>query len=130
MKAVELSKAYDPKDFEQRIYQKWLDSGSFEPVEGGGKAYTVVMPPPNVTGILHMGHALNNSLPDILIRYHRMMGIPTLWVPGTDHAGIATQNVVERQLAKEGIDPRRSRKGEILERTWKVKENTIESRSS
>lgn len=122
MKAVELSKAYDPKDFEQRIYQKWLDSGSFEPVEGGGKAYTVVMPPPNVTGILHMGHALNNSLPDILIRYHRMMGIPTLWVPGTDHAGIATQNVVERQLAKEGLTRDDLGREKFLERTWKVKE--------
>ena len=122
MKAVELSKAYDPKDFEQRIYQKWLDSGSFEPVEGSGKAYTVVMPPPNVTGILHMGHALNNSLPDILIRYHRMMGIPTLWVPGTDHAGIATQNVVERQLAREGLTRDALGREKFLERTWKVKE--------
>lgn len=122
MKAVELRKAYDPKDFEERIYQEWLDSGSFEPVEGDKKAYTVVMPPPNVTGILHMGHALNNGLPDILIRYHRMIGDTTLWVPGTDHAGIATQNVVERQLAKEGLSRDDLGREAFLERTWSVKD--------
>ncbi len=103
MKAVELPKAYDPKQFEDRIYQQWLEEGKFKPVQGKEPPFTIVMPPPNVTGILHMGHALNNSLQDILTRYYRMSGRTTLWVPGTDHAGIATQNVVERQLAKEGL---------------------------
>ena len=102
MKAVELAKAYNPKDFEDRIYGEWKEKGEFAPKDGEGH-FTVVMPPPNVTGVLHMGHALNNSLQDIIIRYKRMTGVPTLWVPGTDHAGIATQNVVERQLAKEGL---------------------------
>ncbi|MFA6892091.1 MAG: class I tRNA ligase family protein, partial [Sphaerochaetaceae bacterium] len=93
MNSVELAKAYDPKEFEARIYQQWKEDGLFRPCEQGvGKPYTIVMPPPNVTGILHMGHGLNNSLQDILIRYHRMTGRSTLWVPGTDHAGIATQN--------------------------------------
>ncbi|MFA7559374.1 MAG: valine--tRNA ligase [Sphaerochaeta sp.] len=122
MNAVELSKAYAPKEFEDRIYHQWLESGSFAPTEGGQTPYTVVMPPPNVTGILHMGHALNNSLPDILIRYNRMKGNPTLWVPGTDHAGIATQNVVERQLAKEGLTRADLGREKFLERTWEVKE--------
>lgn len=122
MKAVELPKAYDPKDFEARIYESWLKEGMFRPKEGEGQPFTVVMPPPNVTGILHMGHALNNSLQDILTRYYRMTGRPTLWVPGTDHAGIATQNVVERQLAKEGLKRQDLGREKFLERTWAVKE--------
>ena len=123
MKAVVLSKAYDPKEFEDRIYQQWLKEQKFSPKDGDTKPFTVVMPPPNVTGILHMGHALNNSLQDILSRYYRMTGRPTLWVPGTDHAGIATQNVVERQLAKEGLRRQDLGREKFLERTWRVKEN-------
>src|SRR5690554_4538500 len=103
MKAVELEKSYNPKDFEDKIYQDWKTNDCFAPTEGAKDPFVIVMPPPNVTGILHMGHALNNQLQDILIRYHRMCGRPTLWVPGTDHAGIATQNVVERQLEKQGV---------------------------
>ncbi|AEV27977.1 valyl-tRNA synthetase [Sphaerochaeta pleomorpha str. Grapes] len=122
MKAVELPKAYDPKDFEDRVYEVWEKEGMFRPNEGEGEAFTIVMPPPNVTGILHMGHALNNSLQDILTRYYRMTGRPTLWVPGTDHAGIATQNVVERQLAKEGLRRQDLGRDKFLERTWAVKE--------
>jgi valyl-tRNA synthetase len=122
VKAVELPKAYDPKDFEDRLYKAWEEEGKFRPNEGKGDAFTIVMPPPNVTGILHMGHALNNSLQDILARYHRMCGNPTLWVPGTDHAGIATQNVVERQLAKEGLRRQDLGREKFLERTWAVKE--------
>lgn len=122
MKAVELPKAYDPKDFEDRVYEAWEKEGMFRPNEGEGEAFTIVMPPPNVTGILHMGHALNNSLQDILARYYRMTGRPTLWVPGTDHAGIATQNVVERQLAKEGLRRQDLGRDKFLERTWAVKE--------
>lgn len=122
MKAIELAKAYDPKTFEDRIYQAWTQEGLFKPVAGQQTPFTIVMPPPNVTGILHMGHALNNSLQDILTRYYRMTGRPTLWVPGTDHAGIATQNVVERQLAKEGLRRQDLGRDRFLERTWQVKE--------
>ncbi|MBO4388663.1 MAG: valine--tRNA ligase [Spirochaetales bacterium] len=123
LKAINLEKAYNPKDFEDRIYGQWKESGSFRPSGDKGAAkYSVVMPPPNVTGILHMGHALNNSLPDVLIRYHRMLGHDTLWVPGTDHAGIATQNVVERFLLKEGLTRQQIGREAFLKRTWEVKE--------
>lgn len=122
MKAVELSKSYNPKDFEDRIYEDWKNKGEFAPRKDGEGHFSVVMPPPNVTGILHMGHALNNSLQDIIVRYHRMTGCPTLWVPGTDHAGIATQNVVERQLAKEGLRRQDLGREKFLERTWQVKD--------
>ena len=121
MKAVELAKAYNPKDFEERIYQQWMDDKAFAPSEDGRDHFTIVMPPPNVTGILHMGHALNNTLQDIIIRYKRMTGCRTLWVPGTDHAGIATQNVVERQLAKEGLRRQDLGREKFIERTWTVK---------
>ncbi|NLV85122.1 MAG: valine--tRNA ligase [Spirochaetales bacterium] len=123
MKAVELEKAYNPKDFEDRIYQYWRDGGYFKPKSGNEKPFVIVMPPPNVTGILHMGHALNNQLQDTLIRYYRMNGRPTLWVPGTDHAGIATQNVVERQLAKKGLHRQTIGREAFIEETWKVKEH-------
>ena len=122
MKAVQLSKAYDPKTFEDRIYRRWMEKGLFAPRKEGTNPFTIVMPPPNVTGILHMGHALNNSLQDILARYHRMTGRPTLWLPGTDHAGIATQNVVEREIAKEGLRRQDLGRERFLERTWQVKE--------
>src|SRR5574344_1094162 len=104
MKAIELEKAYNPKDFEDRVYAAWESGGHFKPREpkAGESSFVVVIPPPNVTGVLHMGHGLNNSLQDIVVRYHRMKGDNTLWIPGTDHAGIATQNVVERALKKEG----------------------------
>ncbi len=122
VKAVELPKAYDPKQFEDRIYQQWLEEGKFKPAEGKEPPFTIVMPPPNVTGILHMGHALNNSLQDILTRYYRMSGRTTLWLPGTDHAGIATQHVVERQLAQEGLRRQDLGRDKFLERTWQVKD--------
>ncbi len=123
MKAVELEKAYNPKEFEDRIYQEWKEKGEFAPrKDAKGEHFSIVMPPPNVTGILHMGHALNNSLQDIIIRYYRMTGRPTLWVPGTDHAGIATQNVVERELKKEGLRRQDLGREKFLERTWRVKE--------
>ena len=123
MKAVELEKTYNPAAFEDRIYKQWVEDGNFRPADGNGTPFTVVMPPPNVTGILHMGHALNNSLQDIIVRYRRMTGRPTLWVPGTDHAGIATQNVVERQLAKEGLRRQDLGREKFVERTWQVKEH-------
>ena len=122
MKAIELEKTYNPKDFEQRIYEQWVEDGNFKPADKDGKPFVIVMPPPNVTGILHMGHALNNSLQDTLTRYYRMTGRPTLWLPGTDHAGIATQNVVERQLAKEGLRRQDLGREKFVERTWQVKE--------
>ena len=122
MKAIELEKAYDPKAFEDSIYRQWVEDGNFRPSTGTGKPFVIVMPPPNVTGILHMGHALNNSLQDTLIRYYRMTGRPTLWVPGTDHAGIATQNVMERRLQKEGLRRQDLGREKFLERTWALKE--------
>jgi valyl-tRNA synthetase len=123
MKAVELDKNYKPEDFEDRIYQEWMDKGCFKPAGDDSKdPFVIVIPPPNVTGVLHMGHGLNNSLQDVLIRYYRMQQRPTLWVPGTDHAGIATQNVVERKLLKEGKNRRDMGREKFLEETWKVKE--------
>lgn len=122
MKAIELEKAYDPNAFEDSIYKQWVEDGNFKPSTGKGKPFVIVMPPPNVTGILHMGHALNNSLQDTLIRYYRMTGRPTLWVPGTDHAGIATQNVMERRLQKEGLRRQDLGREKFLERTWALKE--------
>lgn len=125
MKAIELKKAFDPKDFERRIYDFWLENDHFKPRTKGGKGdkpFVIVIPPPNVTGVLHMGHGLNNCLQDILIRYHRMKGEPTLWVPGTDHAGIATQNVVDRKLRARGIEKEKIGREKFIEETWKVKE--------
>ncbi|GAB6393423.1 MAG: valine--tRNA ligase [Treponematales bacterium] len=123
MKAVELAKAYNPKDFEDRIYHLWRESGVFMPQpDGRGAPYVVVIPPPNVTGVLHLGHALNMALQDIAVRYHRMRGESVLWVPGTDHAGIATQNVVEKRLKTRGESRRSVGRGKFLEETWKVKE--------
>jgi valyl-tRNA synthetase len=126
MNAIELAKAYDPKDFEDRIYAAWKTEGHFSPStpaagKKASKPFVVVIPPPNVTGVLHIGHGLNNSLQDILVRYHRMLGEPTLWVPGTDHAGIATQHVVEKQLKAKGIKRRELGREKFVEETWKVK---------
>src|SRR5215813_12038612 len=103
--AGEMSKAYDPKQVEDKTYKQWMDKGYFTPsMEEGKKPFVIVLPPPNVTGELHLGHALMVMIEDIMIRRQRMLGDAALWVPGTDHAGIATQIVVERELAKEGTD--------------------------
>jgi valyl-tRNA synthetase len=111
---------YDPKQFEQKWYASWLQSGAFSPPprRSGERTFSIVIPPPNVTGSLHMGHALNNTLQDILVRYHRMLGAATVWVPGTDHAGIATQNVVERRLMQEGTGREALGREAFLERVW------------
>src|SRR5919197_2131794 len=93
--------AYDPRPVEPRIYKRWLDAGVFQP-RPDAEPYVIVIPPPNVTDVLHVGHALNNIIQDVLIRFERMRGRAAEWLPGTDHAGIATQNVVEKRLAKEG----------------------------
>jgi valyl-tRNA synthetase len=124
MHSIELAKAYDPKTFEDRIYKEWKESGAFKPVSredsAGHSPYVIVIPPPNVTGVLHLGHGLNLNLQDIVIRYHRMAGDPTLWVPGCDHAGIATQNVVDKKLRAKGIDRRELGREKFIEETWKV----------
>src|SRR3954470_14064968 len=100
---------YDPGQTERAIYERWVDAGIFSAEEkasrknGGDRdPFVVIMPPPNVTAALHMGHGLNNTVQDVIVRWRRMAGDETLWVPGTDHAGIATQNIVEKQLAAEG----------------------------
>ncbi|MCP4716805.1 MAG: valine--tRNA ligase [Deltaproteobacteria bacterium] len=118
-----LDKGYDPHAFEDKWYQSWRDNGYFQAdVNKSDNAYCIVIPPPNVTGSLHMGHALNNTLQDILIRYQRMNGVKTLWQCGMDHAGIATQNVVERQIASEGNNRFDLGREEFVERVWKWKE--------
>ena len=122
MKGIELAKAFNPGDFEDGIYKLWLSKESFEPKGEGRPPFVIVIPPPNVTGVLHMGHGLNNILQDILVRYYRMEGRPALWVPGTDHAGIATQNVVERKLRERGVDRQELGRERFIEETWKVKE--------
>ncbi|MBW1711858.1 MAG: valine--tRNA ligase [Deltaproteobacteria bacterium] len=115
----QLPKAYQPREVEERIYQTWEKSGYFRSDPASPKPpYSIVIPPPNVTGALHMGHALNNTIQDILIRYKRMDGFNTLWQPGTDHAGIATQNVVERQLKAEGTDRQTLGREKFIERVW------------
>lgn len=123
MKAIELEKTYNPGEFEDKIYEYWENGGYFKPAGDDSKEpFVIVIPPPNVTGVLHMGHGLNNSLQDILIRYQRMQGRPTLWVPGTDHAGIATQNIVERRLKEKGLGRHDLGREKFIEETWKVKE--------
>ncbi|MBN1492694.1 MAG: valine--tRNA ligase [Candidatus Omnitrophica bacterium] len=120
----ELSKTYSAKDVEERWYPLWEKKGYFKPLKRGkkGKPYVIVIPPPNVTGILHMGHALNNAIQDILIRWQRMKGIETLWVPGTDHAGIATQNVVEKKLAQQKRDRHQLGREAFVKEVWQWRE--------
>lgn len=114
-----LDKNYNPKDFEEKIYEKWENDGDFKPdMRSKNEAFSIVIPPPNVTGVLHMGHALDDTLQDILIRYNRMLGKKVLWQPGTDHAGIATQMVVERNLAKEGITRHDLGREKFIEKVW------------
>ncbi len=118
-----LSKAYEPVDVENSIYAKWEEHKCFHAHEDSPKQkYSIVIPPPNVTGMLTMGHILNNTLQDILIRYHRMLGFEAMWVPGTDHAGIATQNVVEKALAKEKITRHDLGREKFVDRVWEWKE--------
>jgi valyl-tRNA synthetase len=118
----ELASRYDPAQFEQRIYSFWEEGGFFTPVVDRERPkFSIVIPPPNVTGRLHIGHALVNTLQDILVRWRRMSGFNTLWLPGTDHAGIATQLVVERQLAKEGISRFDLGRDKFVERVWQWK---------
>jgi valyl-tRNA synthetase len=118
-----LEKTFDPKSVEPRLYKAWESAGAFKPTDDpNAKPYCIVIPPPNVTGSLHIGHALNSTLQDVLARFHRMRGDAVLWLPGTDHAGIATQMVVERQLAAEGNEGRREMgRDRFVERVWEWK---------
>jgi len=123
VKDAEIKKTYDPAEVEEKWYKFWLDRGYFEAtLDTDAPPFSIVIPPPNVTGSLHVGHALNNTLQDILTRYKRMKGFNTLWLPGTDHAGIATQIVVERELLKEGKTREGVGREAFIERVWKWKE--------
>jgi len=119
----ELSKGYEPQQVEKRWYDYWESEGLFEAEEDPApRAFSIVIPPPNVTGVLHMGHALNNTMQDILCRYRRLRGDNVLWMPGTDHAGIATQNVVERSLAEEGLSRHRLGREKFIDAVWHWRE--------
>jgi valyl-tRNA synthetase len=118
----ELTKVYEPAAAEAKWYQYWLDNGFFHAADRSSKKpFSIVIPPPNVTGMLHMGHALNNVLQDVCVRYKRMQGYNALWMPGMDHAGIATQNVVEQELAKEGLTRHDLGREKFIERVWEWK---------
>jgi valyl-tRNA synthetase len=120
-----LDKSYNPHQVEEKWYRYWMERGYFRADEDSvQETYSIVIPPPNVTGLLHIGHALNNTLQDILIRFKRMQGYNVLWMPGTDHAGIATQNVVEKQLFEEGLDRHTLGREKFIERIWKWKEQS------
>jgi len=128
MKSIELEKAYNPKTFEDRIYARWKEAGAFKPENTAGAkkteaTYVNTIPPPNVTGVLHLGHGLGMSIMDTIIRYHRMRGEVTLWVPGTDHAGIATQHIVEKKLQSRGQTKHDLGREKFIEETWKVKKD-------
>jgi len=117
-----LPTVYDPAKVEERWSREWLEKDLFHVEPDGRPPYTIMIPPPNITGVLHMGHGLNNTFQDVLIRWRRMQGYNTLWLPGTDHASIATQNVVERQLEEEGTSREEIGREKFLERTWRWKE--------
>ncbi len=126
-----LPKTFDPASFEERWYALWESEGRFQPSgPPGSPRFVMVIPPPNVTGKLHIGHAYGRTIEDILARWMRMRGFRVLWVPGTDHAGIATQMVIERQLAKQGIDRKELGREKFVERVWAWKreaKDTIQS---
>ncbi|HQE92362.1 MAG TPA: valine--tRNA ligase [Anaerolineae bacterium] len=129
---TELSKTYNPKEHEQQLYQWWESKGYFKPetliakglAKKDGARFCITMPPPNVTGILHLGHAMTATIEDLMTRYYRMRGCETLFLPGSDHAGIATQNVVERELAKEGLTRHDLGRDAFIEKCWEWKEKT------
>src|SRR5262245_1700061 len=118
-----MEKAYNPKAIEDQEYELWMKAGVFQSeVDPKRERFSIVIPPPNVTGSLHVGHAFTLTLPDIIVRRQRMLGKNALWVPGTDHAGIGTQMVVERELAKEGKSRIEMGREAFLKRTWEWKE--------
>lgn len=125
MSSDSLEKGYDPSGIEDKWYRYWIDKGFFEAEDKSDKpAYSIVIPPPNVTGVLHMGHALNITIQDIMCRFRRLCGDNVLWMPGTDHAGIATQNVVERNLAQQGITRDQLGREKFIEAVWKWREES------
>ena len=110
---------YSPKDFEERIYREWMDKGCFRAeIDPAKVPFTVMMPPPNITGQLHMGHAMDETMQDILIRFKRMQGYCALWLPGTDHASIATEVKIVEQMKKEGVSKQDIGREEFLRRAW------------
>ncbi|MDE6043647.1 MAG: class I tRNA ligase family protein, partial [Muribaculaceae bacterium] len=115
---TELAPKYNPSEVEDKWYAYWLDHDLFKSVPDAREPYTIVIPPPNVTGVLHMGHMLNNTIQDILVRRARMMGKNALWVPGTDHASISTETKVIQKLAKEGIRKTDLTREEFLKHAW------------
>ncbi|MEX2552101.1 MAG: valine--tRNA ligase [Actinomycetota bacterium] len=119
----DIPKVYDPSEVEARLYKRWENKGYFRAeVDANKEPFCIVIPPPNVTGVLHIGHALDNTLQDVLVRFKRMQGFATLWLPGTDHAGIATQNVVERELRLKGLSRHDLGREEFVERVWEWKD--------
>ena len=125
----DLASRFDPGSVEPELYRRWIEGGYFHVpasavLEEGKEPYVIVIPPPNVTAVLHMGHGLNNTIQDVLIRFQRMRGRAAEWLPGTDHAGIATQNVVERQLQKEGLTRFDVGREAFVKRVWEFVENT------
>src|SRR5690606_4595642 len=119
----QITPSYDPGSFEWRLYAEWEASGVFAP-RGDGPAYTILLPPPNVTGTLHMGHAFQHTLQDALIRYHRMLGYDTLWQMGSDHAGIATEMVVARNIGAEGLTRDGLGRDGFIEKVWEWKQQS------
>jgi valyl-tRNA synthetase len=124
LKALQEKTRYEPAEVERRLFAEWIDGGYFHPKAEGDPAdnFSVAIPPPNVTGVLHMGHALNGSMQDALVRMNRMRGRNTLWTLGTDHAGIATQAVVEKMLREEGTSRQELGREAFVERVWAWKE--------
>lgn len=120
----QLENAYNPAEIEQGMYQTWEEQGYFQPKYDSDESFSIALPPPNVTGNLHMGHGFNNAIMDALTRYHRMLGDNTLWQPGTDHAGIATQMVVERRLDAQGIKRRDMTREDFIDKVWEWKEES------
>src|SRR5436190_12513328 len=119
---MQIDKIYEPQRFEPHWSSWWIEQGIFRAnPKAGGRVFSLVIPPPNVTGSLHMGHMLEHTEIDAVVRWHRMRGDNTLWLPGTDHAGIATQMVVERKLAEEGADRRKMGREAFLAEVWKWK---------
>ena len=123
MKNKELSKIYDPSQVESKCYQAWEKEKLFAPVNNNNESFTIMIPPPNVTGILHIGHCLNNTIQDILIRRKRMLGNSTLWLPGMDHASIATEAKVTQMLKTKGKDKKEIGWQEFLKHAWEWKED-------
>ena len=120
MPEVSMAARYSPHEVEERLMKEWLERSAFHAeVDADRPAYSIVIPPPNVTGSLHMGHALNGTIQDVLIRYHRMRGANSMWLVGTDHAGIATQNKVEARLAGEGLSKEELGREAFEERVWR-----------